>query len=76
MCYINVMTLIEKHFEKFAEFLENESESGGEIPDYKTICAKIGASPKALDKYLMSQFGTSGEDIVTSYRTHTPIDFL
>ncbi|MCD8313362.1 MAG: hypothetical protein LUC24_04300 [Bacteroidales bacterium] len=70
------MKKIERKFELFADFLESSAESGKNIPDYGEVCRAIGAPEKELDDYLIGQFGLGGADIVRSYRTATPIQFL
>ncbi|MCD8206551.1 MAG: hypothetical protein LUD72_01285 [Bacteroidales bacterium] len=70
------MTDINKHFEKFVDFLEGEAEGGRNFPPFKDLCEQLGAPEAELNEFLEEMFGVSGEKIVESYRTSTPISFL
>ncbi len=67
---------IEKHFERFVDFLETEVEAKRPVPDFREICLSLGAPEAELDSYLSDHFGLGGADIVRSYRTSTPVSFL
>ncbi|MCD8313283.1 MAG: hypothetical protein LUC24_03905 [Bacteroidales bacterium] len=70
------MERIEKFFGRFADFLEAEAEAERDIPDFGDLCRVIGAPEKELDDYLQVHFGMGGAEIVRSYRTATPVQFL
>ncbi len=67
---------IDKHFDRFVDYLEAGTAAPENIPDFDVVCGAIGAPERELDDYLVEHFGLGGADIVRSYRTSTPIPFL
>ncbi len=73
---VNYMCRKNESYERFAEFLENWTGEKRLIPDFKEICVRVGASEKEVSDFIRREFDLSGEQVVTSYRTSTPIQFL
>ncbi len=70
------MKTIDKHFERFVDFLEEQILDRNLTYTYREVCERCGIPYSLLDVYLFDNFGLTGEQIVTIYCTRTPLPFL